>query len=113
MSEEDMITVEVAFALAHKQSIIPLKVEKGCTAYSAAERSGIAKQFPEIDLENAKMGIFGKVLIGKDGPKSHELEDGDRVEIYRPLIADPKEARKRRAEKVKSRKSEALDEDDE
>lgn len=98
-----MIMVEVTYALADKQSVIPLKVEQGCTAFEAAERSGIVKQFPEIDLENIKIGIFGKILTGKNGPKVRELLEGDRVELYRPLIADPKEARKRRAEKSKNK----------
>lgn len=100
MSETSKITVEVAFALPERQQIIELQVEQGATAYDAAEQSGIVKAFPEIDLATAKMGIFGKAIK----PKSHEMEAGDRVEIYRALIADPKEARKKRADKVKAAK---------
>jgi putative ubiquitin-RnfH superfamily antitoxin RatB of RatAB toxin-antitoxin module len=96
-----MINVEVAYALPHEQKIIALPVEEGCTAYQAAVRSGIAEQFPEIDLATTKMGIFGKVL--KD-PAATTLQEGDRVEIYRPLIADPKEVRARRAAKMKAEK---------
>lgn len=101
MADGDLITVEVAYALPGKQKIIELLVEPGTTAYQAAERSGIVKLFPEIDLENAKMGIFGQALgtKGLKPPKEHELHPGERVEIYRPLIADPKEARRKRAQK--------------
>jgi putative ubiquitin-RnfH superfamily antitoxin RatB of RatAB toxin-antitoxin module len=63
----------------------------------AAERSGIARLFEGLDLASAKMGIFGKVVAD---PRTHVLADGDRVEIYRPLTADPKEARKARARKA-------------
>ncbi len=101
MADGDLITVEVAYALPDQQKIIELLVEPGTTAYQAAERSGIVKVFPEIDLENAKMGIFGQSLgtKGLKPPREHELQPGDRVEIYRPLIADPKEARRKRAQK--------------
>ncbi|WP_347331807.1 RnfH family protein [Marinimicrobium locisalis] len=103
MSDGDLITVEVAFALPDKQRIIEVLVEPGTTAFQAAERSGIVKVFPEIDLESSKMGIFGQTLgtKGLKPPKEHELQPGDRVEIYRPLIADPKEARRKRAQKKK------------
>ncbi|WP_341937538.1 RnfH family protein [Marinimicrobium sp. C2-29] len=103
MADGDLITVEVAFALPDKQRIIELLVEPGTTAYQAAERSGIVKVFPEIDLDNAKMGIFGQALgtKGLKPPKEHELQPGDRVEIYRPLTADPKEVRRKRAQKKK------------
>lgn len=95
------ITVEIAFALPEKQQIIALDVEEGTTAEQAAEQSGICKSFPEIDLATAKMGIFGKAIK----PAKHVMQAGERVEIYRALIADPKEARKKRAEKVKARKA--------
>jgi hypothetical protein len=96
--------VEVAYALPREQKIIELLVEPGTTAYQAVERSGIAKLFPEIDLETAKLGIFGQALgtKGLKPPREHELQAGDRVEIYRPLIADPKEARRKRALKTSS-----------
>lgn len=103
MADFDLITVEVAYALPHEQKIIELLVEPGTTALAAVERSGIVKAFPEIDLSSAKMGIFGQAL-GTKGlglPHEHILHPGDRVEIYRPLISDPKDARRKRAEKVK------------
>jgi len=105
MPDGDLITVEVAYARPDKQKIIELLVEPGTTAFQAAERSGIVKVFPEINLEEAKMGLFGQALgtKGLKPPKEHELQPGDRVEIYRPLIADPKEARRKRAEKKQAR----------
>lgn len=96
-----MITVEVAYALPDEQKILSLQVEEGCTAYEAVIKSGIVKLFPQIDVENDPMGVFGKAL--RD-PKKEVLNAGDRVEIYRPLIADPKEARAKRAAKMKAQK---------
>lgn len=104
MSDIESIAVEVAYARPDKQKIIQLLVEPGTTALQAVERSGIVKIFPEIDIATAKMGIFGQAL-GTKGLKpaaQHELMEGDRVEIYRPLISDPKEVRRKRAEKAKS-----------
>jgi len=93
----DMIQVEVAYAKPEKQLILALEVEQGTTVFQAAEKSGILQEFPEIDLENAKMGIFGKAVRN---PKEDVLRAGDRVEIYRPLIIDPKQARANRAAKA-------------
>ncbi|MFA7555336.1 MAG: RnfH family protein [Spongiibacteraceae bacterium] len=100
--ESDKFTVEVAYALPNRQQIIALEVVEGTTAYAAVEQSGIVRQFPELELESSKMGIFGKVVAN---PKAELLRAGDRIEIYRPLIADPKEVRKARAEKVKAEKA--------
>ncbi|MDL0431641.1 RnfH family protein [Marinobacter sp. TBZ242] len=91
-----MIDVEVAFARPDRQEIISLQVEEGTTAVEAVKRSGITAVFPEIDPEKDDMGIFGKVI---KNPSAHELRDGDRVEIYRPLKIDPKQARLNRAKK--------------
>lgn len=101
MADFDLIRVEVAYALPHQQKIIALLVEPGTTAAQAAERSGITRYFPDLDLANAKMGIFGQALgaKGMESADRHVLHEGDRVEIYRPLSADPKEARRKRAEK--------------
>lgn len=92
-----MISVEVAYATPEKQRIIALEVEEGCSVYQAAELSGICEVFPEIDLTEAKMGIFGKAVRS---PKEEVLKAADRVEIYRPLIIDPKVARANRAAKA-------------
>lgn len=108
MPDGDLITIEVAYARPDKQKIIELLVEPGTTAFQAAERSGIVRIFPEINLEEAKMGLFGQALgtKGLKPPKEHEVQPGDRVEIYRPLIADPKEARRKRAQKKQAQQAE-------
>ncbi|PHQ27598.1 RnfH family protein [Marinobacter guineae] len=88
--------VEVAYARPDKQEIIPVQVPEGTTALEAAKLSGIADIFPEIDVDATDMGVFGKVI--KD-PAAHELREGDRVELYRQLRIDPKQARLNRAKK--------------
>lgn len=85
------IIVEVAYALPTEQLIVPIRVKTGITAEQAIKASGILSKFPEIDLTTNKIGIFGK-LSKLDATLRHL----DRVEIYRPLIADPKEVRKQR-----------------
>jgi len=102
-TENTLIPVEVACALPEKQKIIQLQVEKGTTALVAVTQSRIGEEFPELDINAAPMGIFSQVLGAKglSAPGEYQLEAGDRVEIYRPLIADPKEVRKQRAEKTK------------
>ncbi|MGB0466235.1 MAG: RnfH family protein [Pontibacterium sp.] len=97
-----MIHVEVAYALPDVQKIIALDVEEGCTAYEAVVKSGIVAVFPEIDPETIPMGIFGKAIRN---PKEVALKEGQRVELYRPLIADPKEVRAKRAAKMKAQKA--------
>ncbi|MDO6563225.1 RnfH family protein [Amphritea sp. 1_MG-2023] len=94
-----MINVEVAYALPEQQKIISLQVEEGCSAYDAVVQSGIVNIYPQIDIEHDPMGIFGKAIAD---PKKHVLKAAQRVEIYRPLIADPKEVRARRAAKAKA-----------
>lgn len=90
-SETEFITVEVAYALKDKQMILELSVDEGTTAEQAIIESGVLDLFPEIDLTKSKIGIFGKL-----SKAAVELKAGDRVEIYRPLIADPKEVRRKR-----------------
>ena len=97
--DDDPITVEVAYARPDEQRIIELQVPPGTTVAEAIERSGIIEYFPEIDLSKNKVGIFGKL-----SKLDKVLQAGDRVEIYRPLIADPKEARKKRAAQGKTMK---------
>lgn len=100
-----MIEVEVAFATPQRQLIVPLIVPVGTTAYQAAVQSEIADEFDEVNLEEMPMGIFSKLLDGKGKPtaKEYVLQTRDRVEIYRPLIIDPKEARLARAAKAKDK----------
>ena len=86
------ILIEVAYALPQKQMIIPIKVKIGTTAEEAIIASGIIKKFPEIDLKINQIGIFGKLT-----QLDHVMRERDRIEIYRPLIADPKEIRRQRA----------------
>jgi hypothetical protein len=86
------IPIEIAYALPMQQMILKLQVVEGTTAEQGVIASGILQKFPEIDLTQNKLGIFGK-LIKPDTV----LREKDRVEIYRPLIADPKEVRKQRA----------------
>lgn len=101
MSDIEMISVEVAYALPEKQKIIAFLVEPETTALEAVRQSGIVREFPEIEVETAKLGIFGQALgtKGLAKPAEYHMQPGDRIEIYRPLKADPKEARRRRAEK--------------
>jgi len=99
MTEANKICVEVAYALPEKQEIVMVEVLPGTTAMEAVLQSGIEKSFPGIELEGAKLGIFGKAI-----KPAKVLHTGDRVEIYRPLQADPKEVRKERAARVKARR---------
>ena len=101
MANDKCIHVEVAYATPLRQLIVPLEVSEGCTMVEAVYLSNICKTFPEIDLENLSLGIFGKA---EKAPETSLLKAGDRVEIYRPLVADPKEVRKNRAAKLKEKK---------
>lgn len=98
-----MITVEVVYALPDRQRLIALEVEDDCTVLAAAQRSGIAQALDEsdgssgeIDWENVVLGIFGKVI---EQPAQTLLRAGDRIEIYRQLLIDPKVVRRQRAQR--------------
>ena len=106
MSEQKTIRVGVAYALPDRQSIVPLTVPVGTTALAAAQQSGLSEQYEGLSIEDAKLGIFGKAVAAK-----HVLQAGDRVEIYRPLIADPKEVRKARAARAKERRAQDKEQD--
>jgi putative ubiquitin-RnfH superfamily antitoxin RatB of RatAB toxin-antitoxin module len=99
MASAETITVEVAYATPEEQRIIGLEVVPGTTLRQAIEQSGVLEHFSEIDLGSAKVGIFGKLK-----KLDETLRAGDRVEIYRPLIADPKQVRKQRAAAGKAMK---------
>ena len=90
------INIEVAYAKPEEQVILAINVTKGTTVDEAIIKSGILSKFSEIDIANSKVGIFGKAV-----KNTTVLNEGDRVEIYRPLIADPKEVRRQRAEQGK------------
>ena len=86
------IRVEVAYATPDKQVLLSLEVPQGCTVAEAIGLSGIREEFPEMEQDPKAVGVFSKKVALDD-----ELREGDRVEIYRPLLADPKEMRKQRA----------------
>lgn len=88
---------EVAYGRMDEQALLTVESDSALTAQQVIERSGILARFPEIDLAENKIGIFGKAA-----KLDTLLVDRDRVEIYRPLIADPKQARKKRAEEGKT-----------
>jgi putative ubiquitin-RnfH superfamily antitoxin RatB of RatAB toxin-antitoxin module len=97
MSSEKTWRVEVAYATPARQEIIEVSVRPGTTVEQVIRASGMLARFPEIELARQRVGIFGVIASLQDA-----VHDGDRVEIYRPLVADPKEARRVRA--VRSRK---------
>jgi putative ubiquitin-RnfH superfamily antitoxin RatB of RatAB toxin-antitoxin module len=90
------VKVEVAYARPDRQQILEVTVPEGTSAMEAIRMSGITDVFAEIELETISVGVFGKVI---KSPGTHALQDGDRVELYRPLKIDPKEARLNRARK--------------
>ncbi len=94
MVKPQKISVEVAYAGNHKQAIIPITIERGTTVLQAIEQSQILLFFPEIIALEGHVGIFGKLI-----PLETSLKEGDRIEIYRSLKQDPKEARRKRSQK--------------
>lgn len=99
MGSVESLAIEVAYALPQDQTIIALEVPRGTRVSEAILRSGILQRFPEIDLSRQAVGVFGQRVS-----LERLVEAGDRIEIYRALIADPKEARKRRASAAKTAK---------
>ena len=93
------INVEVIYALPDQQPLLRVRLAEGATVEEAIRQSGVLDAFPDIDLAKNKVGIFSK-LVKLD----EKVRDKDRVEIYRPLIADPKEVRRKRAEEGKATK---------
>ena len=93
MDKRDTAHIQLCYALPEQAVVIDLDIEVGCTLEQAIGQSGLLAQFPEIDLAQNKIGIFGK-LKALDTVARH----GDRIEIYRPLQADPMESRRRRAQ---------------
>ena len=87
-----MLEIEIVYGLADRQVLKSMTVAEGTTVREAALQSGLEVEFLELDLQQAPLGIFGKVV--KD---ETVLRDGDRIEVYRPLLIDPKEARRKRA----------------
>lgn len=102
MAGADEVRVEVAYAAPDRQVVKILMLPIGSRVEAAIRASGLLAEFPEIDLAANRVGVFGE-LVGLDT----ELQGGERVEIYRPLLADPKQARRRRAE-TRTRKARRL-----
>jgi hypothetical protein len=93
-----VISVEVVYATPERVARYPVSTPPGATVGDAIAASGVLAEFPELDLATRKVGIFGRVA-----PLDHELAEGDRIEIYRPLVADPKDARRMRARERRGR----------
>ena len=92
MSARGTLTVGVVYALSTQQIWQTVDVEAGTTVQGAIDRSGLLEKFPEIDLTVQKVGVFGKVVTLDD-----EVKNGDRIEIYRPITADPKAVKRKKA----------------
>lgn len=102
----EMMSIEVCYAMSDKQEVVRLKLPAGSTLQQSLEASGLLGKYPEIDLKKNKFGIWNKL-----SKLDAALRDKDRIEIYRPLIADPKEVRKQRAAEGKVMKKGAGDTD--
>jgi putative ubiquitin-RnfH superfamily antitoxin RatB of RatAB toxin-antitoxin module len=94
---EALIAIEVAYADPEHQVLLAVQVAPGTTVHQAVVLSRIAERFDQVALLDCPMGIFGRRI---DDPAGHVLEDGDRIELYRPLVADPMEVRRMRAAKT-------------
>lgn len=95
---DQLICVEVVYALPERQQLLTMEVPAGLSLREVVKRSGLDQQFPGLDLAQVPLGIYGKAVTK---PDTQVAEDGDRIELYRPLIADPKAARKNRADKAR------------
>ncbi|OEF28590.1 RnfH family protein [Vibrio rumoiensis] len=96
MSDSSMIHVEVVYALPHEQKVFDLAVDSELTVQEIIEQSGVLAAYPEIDLKENKVGVFSRNV-----KLDATIRDKDRIEIYRPLLADPKDIRRKRAEQAK------------
>jgi putative ubiquitin-RnfH superfamily antitoxin RatB of RatAB toxin-antitoxin module len=94
---EPVIEIEVVYAAVDRQVLRAVSVAEGLTVRAALLKSGIDAEFPELDLASCPLGIFGKVVAD---PETRLIQAGERIEIYRPLLADPKEVRRLRAAKA-------------
>lgn len=93
---ENKIKIEIVYALPNEQTLLKLEVPQGSTIAEGVKLSGLLEKYPEIDVQKGKFGLFGKL-----SKVDTVLREKDRIEIYRPLIADPKEVRRKRAEEGK------------
>ena len=99
---EPVIEIEVVYAAVDRQILRTLSVPEGTTVRETVLKSGIGDEFPELDLSECPLGIFGKVIAD---PQVRLIQAGDRIEIYRPLLADPTEVRRLRAAKAAEAKA--------
>jgi putative ubiquitin-RnfH superfamily antitoxin RatB of RatAB toxin-antitoxin module len=99
---EPVIQIEVVYAAVSRQVLRTVSVKQGATVRAAVLASGIGSEFPELNLAESPLGIFGKVVAD---PDSRLIQAGERIEIYRPLLADPKEVRRLRAAKAAEAKA--------
>ncbi|MGY2279619.1 RnfH family protein [Pseudomonas monsensis] len=99
---EPVIEIEVVYAAVDRQVLRTVSVAEGSTIRAAVLASGIGEAFPELNLADCPLGIFGKVFAD---PQVRLVQAGDRIEIYRPLLADPKEVRRLRAAKAAEAKA--------
>ena len=99
---DPVIEIEVVYAAVDRQLLRALSVPEGTTVREAVLKSGIGDEFPELDLSDCPLGIFGKVVADSQG---RLIQAGERIEIYRPLLADPKEVRRLRAAKAAEAKA--------
>ena len=96
MAADDKVAIEVACATPEKQLLMAIEVPAGTTVSKAVDLSDILSRFPRLDRKSVKYGIFGTIV-----KPDHVVVAGDRVEIYRPLVADPKEVRRQLASEGK------------
>ncbi len=94
----ELIHIAVAYAEPDRQMLLELTVPVGLNLREAVLHSGIAQHFPTLDMQQVALGIWGRQIAQ---PEHYQLQGGERIELYRPLIADPKEVRKQRAAKAK------------
>lgn len=94
MAETESISVQIAYARVNTAAFVTVRIPQGTSITEAIERSGLLGRFPEIDLEINRVGVFGRLT-----KPTNPARAGDRIEIYRPLLADPKEMRRRRKDK--------------
>lgn len=99
---DPVIEIEVVYAAVDRQLLRSLRVPEGTTVREAVLNSGIGDEFPELDLSDCPLGIFGKMVAD---PRARLIQAGERIEIYRPLLADPKEVRRLRAAKAAEAKA--------
>jgi putative ubiquitin-RnfH superfamily antitoxin RatB of RatAB toxin-antitoxin module len=99
---DPVIEIEVVYAAVDRQVLRSFSVNEGATVRGAVLASGICSEFPELNLAECSLGIFGKVVAD---PDTRVIQEGERIEIYRPLLADPKEVRRLRAAKAAAAKA--------